>query len=269
MDHLPSVQTRLPMDPLAHLDPLLANQNSSYPSEPIFVLPHLRRAFLDSLATLPPQHLETIVAGETYQSREEAVTRLKNYAFSQGFVVVGEGGGPKRARLRCCHQGKGTQNNRKLSEEERKRNTKTQASDCQYKVYAANKKDEDGHYHWTIGITCPSHNHPPRSDPFSHPHTKQRHPTYFKVLSDAQRDRQRHITFQQAMSVVGNDDYHLDRKGYYNLCKPSGPLHRGDRPKRGKGRKGLNKGVGWRQQGVDRSSLNEVSYPQSEAFNVH
>ena len=197
----------------------MATESSQHPLEPIFVLPHLRRVFLEALEGLPPRHLQAVVAGETYPSREAAVIRLKDYAFSQGFVVVGEGGGAQRAKLRCCQQGKETQNNRKLTEEERKRNTKTQASDCPYKVYAANKKGKDGHYSWTIGLTCPTHNHPPLSDPFVHPQTKHRHPTYLQVVTEARRDRHRHISFRHATTIVGDDVFQLDKQGYYNLCR--------------------------------------------------
>ena len=102
-----------------------------------FVHESHRRAFVQALDLLPPAHLVPPESGELHSSRDEAVARLKDYAFSQGFVIVGEGGGADRAKLRCCRQGSGTQNNRKLTDEERKRNTKTQAANCPYKVYAS------------------------------------------------------------------------------------------------------------------------------------
>ena len=199
----------------------MTTESFNYPSEPSFIFPQVRRAFLTSLETLPPHHLEPVVAGETYPSREAAVARLKDYAFSQGYVAVGEGGGPNRAKLRCCQQGKETRNTRKLAEADRKRKTKTQASDCPYRVYAANKKQKDGHHSWTIGITNPTHNHPPLADPFGHPQTKKRHPKYSQTYHDFQRDRQRGISYRQATAIVGEDDYQMSRKAYYNIRGPA------------------------------------------------
>ena len=148
------------------------------------------------------------------------MTRMKDFGFSEGFVIVGEGGGPRRAKLRCCQGGKETQNNRKLSEEDRKRQTKTQASGCPYKVYAYSYKQKDGTYIWKTGFSNPVHDHPPVSDPFRHPKTRARHPNFQLCMQNAERDRRRGISFTQATSIIGEDEYEIDKKTYYNLCQP-------------------------------------------------
>ena len=166
-----------------------------YPLEPSWVHDFLRNSFLQAIEAIPPTHLAPVEPGELHNSREEAVTRLKNEAFSRGFVIVGEGGGPRRAKLRCCQQGSITQNNRKLTDESRKRKTTAQASECPFYIYASFIKKSEK---WQVGLTRPNHNHGPLQDPFSHPETKERHPNYHEVIAAANLDRTRQISYQKA-----------------------------------------------------------------------
>ena len=50
----------------------------------------VRSVFLEVLDALPPAYLVLSENSELYTSRDEAVNRLKNYTFSQGFVIVGK-----------------------------------------------------------------------------------------------------------------------------------------------------------------------------------
>ncbi|MCJ1484604.1 Methylmalonate-semialdehyde dehydrogenase [acylating] mitochondrial [Schaereria dolodes] len=199
----------------------MATQSSSTSSVDLWVDSHVRHAFQKSLNSLPPLHLLPIEAGEVYPTRELAIARIKDFAFSQGYVVVGSGGGPFRARLCCCQHGKETKNSRRLTEENRKRKTKSQASGCPYKAYAVYKKQPDGSSQWTIGLTCPSHTHTPLPDPFRHKLTKDRHPGYQLAMQNALRDRKRQIPYATAIEDLGgDDDYIIDSKDYYNLYQP-------------------------------------------------
>jgi hypothetical protein len=189
-----------------------------YPDKPEFVFPHLRAAFLEHINTLPKDHLATPKAGEVVLDRDHGITRLKDYAFSQGYILATGGGGTLRARLHCYQGGKETQNNRKLTEAERKRKTKTQAGDCPYKVYVAQYTQKNLPGVWRIGFTNFEHNHPPFSNPFTKD-TKERHPGYQRAIEEGLRDRNRAITYRQSTRGAEANSFQLDKKGYYNLMQ--------------------------------------------------
>jgi hypothetical protein len=58
--------------------------------------------------SLPEAHLLTPAAGELFESREAALLRLHNWAFTQGFAVVTQSGRKNRSIFECIHHGKKT-----------------------------------------------------------------------------------------------------------------------------------------------------------------
>ena len=91
-------------------------------------------------AALPPAHCLNPEEHEPSESKEAALVRLQNWAFTKGFAFVKESAKTKnrqvvRIYLNCVHHKKGTKNCRKLEEHERKRvQTHTQANGCQFSV---------------------------------------------------------------------------------------------------------------------------------------
>jgi hypothetical protein len=192
----------------------MAYSISKYPLEPAWVHDFLRSPFLEALENIPAANRAPVIPGELYQTREEAVTRLKDEAFSRGFVLVCTGGGPLRSKIRCCQQGSTTQNKRKLTEETRKRKTTVQASGCPFAIYVSHSQKNQK---WQVGFTNPNHNHGPLQDPFSHTETKERHPNYLQTIAAAEVDRKRQISYRKATARATDSDFCLTKKQFYNL----------------------------------------------------
>jgi hypothetical protein len=57
---------------------------------------------------LPAAHLVTPAAGELFESREAALLRLQNWAFTQGFAVATQSVRKDRSIFECVHHGKKT-----------------------------------------------------------------------------------------------------------------------------------------------------------------
>ena len=75
--------------------------------------PSLAPAVQKFIDRMPPAHLNPPTNGERFEVPEEAMERLQDYAFSQGFVVVigpcGQQGNPRKT-YRCIHHGTETRN---------------------------------------------------------------------------------------------------------------------------------------------------------------
>ena len=69
-----------------------------------------------AIQLIPPEHLLQPDDGEHYSSRELAIQRFDNYAFSQGReLCIGGGRLTERVYIKCRGHGAATRNNRKLT----------------------------------------------------------------------------------------------------------------------------------------------------------
>jgi hypothetical protein len=153
--------------------PLNEPEWTPHPRLDAALLPQLRKI----IDRIPPAHLANPEAHEVYNSPEEALQRLQNYAFSQGFAVViaSRPKTPPRCRFACIHHGKETRNTRQLDDHveeggNRTRElTKIKGKDCNWEVYVSYKSIVRGQDQkaWILGVTRNEHTHPLVPNPMS------------------------------------------------------------------------------------------------------
>jgi hypothetical protein len=85
------------------------------------VTPLLALQIQKATNALPPAHLVTPVFGESFVTPEDALWRLQDWAFTQGFAVVTESSRKGRAIFGCIHHKNTTWNSRKTVTEDRER----------------------------------------------------------------------------------------------------------------------------------------------------
>jgi len=82
------------------------------------VTPLLASQIQQATNALPPAHLITPVFGESFVTLEDALQRLQDWAFTQGFAVVTESLRKGRAIFGCIHHKNTTRNSRKTAIED-------------------------------------------------------------------------------------------------------------------------------------------------------
>src|SRR4030088_613074 len=122
------------------------------------VTPQLQAQINAAVAALPASHRTAPYKGEIVESKEAALQRLQDWAFTHGFAIATESASAKRVRFECVHHKKSTKNSRKTPEDARVRvETKTQSRNCQFELYISQQKRLGGQ--WSIGSTCLHYNH--------------------------------------------------------------------------------------------------------------
>ena len=148
------------------------------------VTPELAAQIDTAIASLPPAHCAAPVDGESFQSGEEALKCLQDWAFTQGFAVVTESGRQDRIRFQCVHHKKKTRNTRKTDLEGRERlGTQTRAKGCTWQVYISQRKKTGAL--WILGWTHHEHNHLANPDPFSYDQHKAKKPGFASSIQRA------------------------------------------------------------------------------------
>ena len=135
------------------------------------VTPELAAPIDKALAALPRAHLKELANGEIFQSRDEALKRLQDWAITQGFVVFTESCRPERVVFRCIYRKlkKKLQNTRTTCLEDRERPGKKKINGgCLWKVYISKRK-ATGKL-WVFGWSNCKHNHPLNPNSFFYPH---------------------------------------------------------------------------------------------------
>ena len=69
---------------------ILTFENSSEPAVASTMTPLLASQIQDAIQSLPPAHLIPPASGELFDSPENALRRLQDWALTQGFAVVTE-----------------------------------------------------------------------------------------------------------------------------------------------------------------------------------
>ena len=133
---------------------------------------------------IPPAHLLPPEIGELFATREEAIERLQNFAFTRGFAVVTRSSEPDRVKYACVHKGDSTRNWPGTALEDRKRlETHTNALGCKWRAYISQRKGAGGR--WVFGWTHKEHNHDGNPDPFSLPQHKDKQHRYGESVARA------------------------------------------------------------------------------------
>ena len=189
---------------------------------------------------MPPAHLETPADGEQFEVPQEAMDRLQNYAFSQGFVVVigpcGWVGNPRKT-YHCIHHGTETRNWRKLddhvgtAEEPTNRQrelTKARSLNCKWRLSLSYKRvdikyEEPKAWFFCVKEENLTRSHSLQANSFSYEAHRLPSPDYNKALEIAKTHRMATLSYNQADRVLTHSErdfdelLHISKKKYYNL----------------------------------------------------
>jgi hypothetical protein len=100
------------------------------------VTPILAAQIQAATAALPAAHRAAPQEREIVESKEAALLRLQDWAFTKGFALATESTRSKRVVFQCTHHGKKTKNSHKTAEANRQQvQTQTQARGCQFSLY--------------------------------------------------------------------------------------------------------------------------------------
>ena len=172
---------------------------------------------------IPSAHRLAPVDGETFSTLEQAVKRLQDYAFTQGFALVIETRDLKRNRLvmECIRHKDKYKNVRKLTSDERKRSTKVSYLGCKYRVSVRIGRHDT---ELTLAISNDSHDHDSAYDPFAFKVHNDKDPDRETALNLGTSLRASAIPYIQATRVLANQDLRLTRSDFYNLQRSEGKL---------------------------------------------
>ena len=201
--------------------------------------PSLVPAAQKFINAMNPAHLNSPEDGEQFDTPEEAIERLQDYAFSQGFVVVtgscGSRGNPRKY-YHCIHHGVETQNNRKLDEHvgpkdaptnRRRELTRTRGLGCKWRLSISYKRvdiREEGPKAWFLCVKEDqlTHSHPLQVNPFSYEEHRLRSPDYNRALEIA-RSHRTVLSYNASDRILANSErdfdevLHINKKKFYNL----------------------------------------------------
>jgi mannose/fructose/N-acetylgalactosamine-specific phosphotransferase system component IID len=105
------------------------------------VTPLLASQIKQATRALVPAHLLTPVAGESFINHEDALKRLQDWAFIQGFTVVTESVQKGWVIFQCIYYQKKTCNTRKtLTEDCKQVLTAIRAKGCTWTVYVSQRE---------------------------------------------------------------------------------------------------------------------------------
>ena len=109
---------------------------------------------------IPSAHHRAPADGEIFQTLEQAIVRLQDYAFIQGYALVVETKDPKRNRLvmECVRHKDKSRNNRKITSDERKCSTKVANLECKYRISVRTTRFDT---ELTMTVSNDEHNHGP------------------------------------------------------------------------------------------------------------
>jgi hypothetical protein len=95
-------------------------------------------------AVLPAAHRAAPQEQEIVESKDAALLRLQNWAFTKGFVLATESAKPKRVVFYCTYYKKTIKNSCKTAEADCQQvQTQTQARRCQFLLYISKTQQAD------------------------------------------------------------------------------------------------------------------------------
>jgi hypothetical protein len=137
---------------------------------------------------LPPVHLITPANGESFATPGDALVRLQDWAFTQGFAVVTESTRKAQVIFNCIHHRKKTRNTCKTATEDRERlETAIMAKGCTWAVYVSQRAQTGDE--WILGWTHKEHSHSANPDPFTFAPHKTKKPGYVEAVEKAKVHR--------------------------------------------------------------------------------
>jgi Transcription factor AFT len=197
---------------------LLTFENPLEPAVASAVTPLLASQIQQAIKSLPPANLILPASGESFDSPANALRRLQDWAFTQGFAVVTESTRKDRVIFECVHHKKKTKNCRKTATEDRQRVcTATRAKDCKWGVYVSQRKSTKKE--WILGWSHKHHSHHLNPDPFSFEQHEDKCPGFVEALARAtvHRGVASYSTSLKMLQKEGLLD--LTAKKYYGLLR--------------------------------------------------
>ena len=175
-----SSDTRIPATPeqAAHDKAMTGNDVDMHSSNTnnSSVTPELAAQIDTAIAALPRAHLEKPITDEKFQSRDEALKRLQDWAFTQGFAIITNTTRADRVHYGCSkHRGKLVRTTRMTDPEGRERPLKkTREGGCCWSAYISKRKATGDL--WVFTWKHDKHNHPPNPNPFSYGQHRAKQP---------------------------------------------------------------------------------------------
>jgi hypothetical protein len=197
---------------------ILTFANPSKPTITSTVTPLLASQIQAATQALSPAHLLPPTAGESFGSPENALQRLQDWAFTQGFAMVTESCRKNRAIFECVHHKKKTKNCRKTMTEDRQQiSTATRTKNCKWGVYVSQRKDRGKE--WILGWSNAVHSHHLNPDPFSYEQHKGKRIGFSKAITRAtvQRGVASYSTSLKMLRKEGLLD--ITTKKFYSLLR--------------------------------------------------
>jgi hypothetical protein len=179
----------------------------------------LRAEIHQAIAAIPEVHRLRPATGETYATPDEAYTRIKDWGFTQGMLLVKESANNKtgRWRIECSRYHEETRNSRKMGGLDKQRlDTHSEAYGCKFALYVSRRKRQNNQ--WVIGWTNETHNHVGLADPFSHPDLRVYRPHHqlARQLASSHRGT---LSYTDSAEVLRKQGLKIEQREFYNLTK--------------------------------------------------
>ncbi len=179
------------------------------------ITPELVIRIQKAIEAVSSSHCYSFIKNETVKGSETEFEWLQNWAFTQGFVLTIKSQNKKRLCVKCVNYHKKTKNWQKIKKKNRVwSNMMSLAKNCSYALYISYQQQQNA---WLIELTCITHNHSMKSDPFQfwqHHHWDLTHISAFMLEEDLQYAE---VLYFEVRKVLQNHDVHLSVKDYYNL----------------------------------------------------
>jgi hypothetical protein len=153
---------------------------------------------------------------QAYNSREEMLTALRNYAVSQGYAITTIRSNPDRNICIGCDRGGQYTDRINAPEGAKRRKTSTKRAGCTFRLYASKSSAKNSDGKWYIKVSNPDHNHELEDNMIAHPAARMITPEQRNTIYD-QLDEG--IPPRQIISMLKKNDPALliIPKDLYNL----------------------------------------------------
>lgn len=213
-----------------------------HPQLPEDQVPRIQRA----IDRIPNAHLLPPQRDEVFDTPDDSIIRLQDYAFSQGFAVITSTCGQGRKNYNCIHHADKTRNYRKLPEHKEEEDlehgtkrtqelTKIKAKGCPWRVYISWKTLKRGGtiQTWVLGVAQLEHSHGMSPNLLDYDLHQKRQPEHAQAILLARAHRAAEISYGQSDRVLSHTtreadvEYYMKKHDYYNL-RPSATRSRED-----------------------------------------
>ena len=168
-----------------------------------------------AIEAVSSSHHCLFIKNETVEDLKAEFEWLQNWAFTQGFVLTVKSQNKKRLCVKCVNHHKKTKSWQKIKKKNRVwPNTVSLAKNCSYALYISYWQQQNA---WLIGLTCITHNHSMKPDPFQFWQHHHWDPTCTSAFMLEEGLQHAEVSYSEARKILQNHDVCLSVKDYYNL----------------------------------------------------